>query len=356
MMPRVIGGAYRLEDVVVLSPAIARGRDLQRDALVDVEIASLASRTAWSGVDRLERTAHALASEPLTPSLPRVHGLVHEESGLAFLVREAMLGGTLAERAAEAKCTEAATSALLRGLLEAVETLHALAPPVCHGSIAPELVFFRAPSELVPVLVGFDAAYDDFAPPTCLDDLRALAATIVATSLIPKALRALLDDLANGRVPTATMALERLKSIDRASSRGRRARRARFALASFALALALAIGSMALVVHGHPRASIAFSAAPAEPAADGAGCLLQSSPPGAEVYALDGRTLSDDDPPPEARLGTTPLRVSRPTGGSRVLLVMAAEHRPTVISVLSESRGSDGSAEDCSLLLPLIPR
>lgn len=38
MLPRVIGGAYRLEDVVVASPSIARGRDLRHDTVVDVTV------------------------------------------------------------------------------------------------------------------------------------------------------------------------------------------------------------------------------------------------------------------------------------------------------------------------------
>jgi len=325
---RLIAGRFRLERRIEQDPEIWSARDELLGIACEVEIASLASRTGWNGFERFERTARALSSKDLPRSLSAAMAFERDDDGDAFLVRESLV------RERRNITTVGDVRALLRGLLEAVASLHA--HDVRHGAIDVDRIRFRGE---VAVLVGFNGPADDFIEPTCADDLIAIADTVRAMARIPAELESFVDDLARGRIPSAAVALARL---DRCRPRDRRF----VLLASFAAACLVA--TFAFVVHARARVPVAFAAERAALSNDT--CALSTSPSGASVYALDGRTFSDEDPPVDARLGTTPLVVARPASGSRTLLVMRAGHRSLVVTV---SAGTSGS---CSLRLSLTPR
>jgi serine/threonine protein kinase len=93
------------------------------------------------------------------PRVPRVHAFVHDERGRAFLVREILDGGTLAERIADDanRVTPAIFEKILIDLLTLLGELHGRVPPIVHRDIKPQNIMFRSADDWDPVLADFDS-------------------------------------------------------------------------------------------------------------------------------------------------------------------------------------------------------
>lgn len=114
-------------------------------------------RDGWSAWEMFERSSKILR-ELSHPGLPKVfHFSRDDASGHLVLVREAFDGGTLAERIeAGRRLTRKQMHRLAKKLLELLDYLHGLVPPVIHRDIKPANIMFRSTGSWAPVLVDFD--------------------------------------------------------------------------------------------------------------------------------------------------------------------------------------------------------
>jgi len=110
--------------------------------------------TAWELFERSSKVLRQLDHR----RLPKVHAFERTDRGRLVLVREPFDGGTLEERIAEAddRVSPERLRALLDDLLELLEYLQGLVPPVIHRDIKPSNVMFRTKHDWEPVLVDFD--------------------------------------------------------------------------------------------------------------------------------------------------------------------------------------------------------
>jgi TPR repeat protein len=110
--------------------------------------------TAWELFERSSRVLQQLHHE----GLPTVHAFERTETGRLVLVREAFDGGTLQQRVADSddRIEPERLRELLHRMLELLEYLQGLVPPVIHRDIKPSNVMFRTKDDWKPVLVDFD--------------------------------------------------------------------------------------------------------------------------------------------------------------------------------------------------------
>ncbi|HEY1957673.1 MAG TPA: serine/threonine-protein kinase [Polyangiaceae bacterium] len=109
--------------------------------------------TAWELFERSSKVLQGLHH----PRLPKVHAFERTDRGRLLLVREAFDGGTLQERITDDDRVEPRRlRAMLDEMLDLLEYLQGLVPPVIHRDIKPSNVMFRTKGDWDPVLVDFD--------------------------------------------------------------------------------------------------------------------------------------------------------------------------------------------------------
>lgn len=138
-------------------------RDERSGRDVVIKVLDLSHVRDWKAFERFERE-HAVLESLEHPSVPVVLERVRdEERGLHLLVMERIPGRSLAEDlAAGRRRTEAQLLELLERLLDVLEYLHSLHPPVIHRDIKPANVVVRPDG--LPVLVDFGAVAKVFQP------------------------------------------------------------------------------------------------------------------------------------------------------------------------------------------------
>ncbi|MEM6291928.1 MAG: serine/threonine-protein kinase [Myxococcota bacterium] len=148
----------------------ARDEDAQTDVVV--KVFRLAGSDAWKRFELFERECAVLRSLDHRAIPKYVEHGGDEDSGTFYLVMQRAVGSTLqAHIDAGKRFTDAQLLALLEGLLDALEYLHSLNPPVIHRDLKPGNVVLQ--SDGAAWLVDFGSVRD------VLNDPR--ASTVVGT-------------------------------------------------------------------------------------------------------------------------------------------------------------------------------
>ena len=157
-------GHFRIEKVLgrggmgVVSAARREGGGRKHgDRHVAVKIIAPPTDDDWTAWELFERSSKVL-QQLHHERLPKVYAFERTDRGRLVLVREAFEGGTLEERITQAddRISPARVRALLDDMLELLEYLQGLVPPVIHRDIKPSNVMFRTKGDWEPVLVDFD--------------------------------------------------------------------------------------------------------------------------------------------------------------------------------------------------------
>ncbi len=161
---RWIGSGAQAKTVVAL--------DTEAGCRVVIKLFDLRAADDWKAYERFERECAVLASLD-HPGVPRYREhLRDDDHGRSMLIMDLVEGQTLAHDIRTGRRrTEAQLLALLTGLLDVLEYLHGLHPPVIHRDIKPSNVVVRPDG--TPVLVDFGGVAKVFAPDG--------AATVVGT-------------------------------------------------------------------------------------------------------------------------------------------------------------------------------
>jgi TPR repeat protein len=122
-----------------------------------VAVKLMALKDDWTSWELFERSTEVLRGLKHS-RLPHVFAFDRTESGRLILVREAFDGGTLEERIRKRddRLEPKRVRQLLIDLLELLEYLQHLVPPVIHRDIKPANIMFRSKDDWDPVLVDFD--------------------------------------------------------------------------------------------------------------------------------------------------------------------------------------------------------
>lgn len=157
----------RYGDVTVLGRGgqaiTVAAHDRRTDRAVAIKVLDLAAVKDWAAFERFERECTVLGSleHPGIPAFLEHHR--DDERGQVLLVMERVEGRTLAQDLASGRRrTEAQLLDLLRQLLDVLEYLHGLHPPVVHRDITPGNVIVRPDGRAV--LVDFGGVTKVFHP------------------------------------------------------------------------------------------------------------------------------------------------------------------------------------------------
>ena len=162
--PPVVCGVYRVDGVLGQGGMgrIYSGTNTTMGERVVVKMLTLSDSSDWKSTELFERSARVVRGLNHW-GVPKVHTFQQDEqSGRLFLVREPFDGGTLEHRIAHdhRRLDSAGFRALFVSMLEALNYLHTLMPPVLHRDIKPSNIMFRTYEDWVPVLVDFDTVAD----------------------------------------------------------------------------------------------------------------------------------------------------------------------------------------------------
>lgn len=122
-----------------------------------VKVLSLLGAQDWKSFELFERGTATLMHLK-HPNVPAVYGSDRDEHGRLYQVRERIDGGTLAQRIeSHHACPIDVLRTFLTTLLQTLEYLHSLAPPIVHRDIKPANIMLRSEDSWEPVLVDFEA-------------------------------------------------------------------------------------------------------------------------------------------------------------------------------------------------------
>lgn len=197
----LLKGRYEVLETLSSTARLARERSSGRKLVVkELVVKELGS---WDDLSQLEDEARTLASvdHPAVPALVDTFFLDEESPDPRFfLVREYVDGVPLAAHL-EVRLSQDGVRALAAQLLQILDQLHRLSPPLIHGDLSPEKVFRRADGALV--LIGFGRAPRPLGPRAGEDGFlapeRAHSPATVASDLY--SVGAILFALSTGRSP-----------------------------------------------------------------------------------------------------------------------------------------------------------
>lgn len=136
-------------------------QDLTNDKRVAIKVLSLRQTQDWKALDLFERESRVLAHLN-HPAIPKYLGYFYEdtpEDRYFYLIQELVEGDSLADLAKKGwHATEAQVCDIAEQVLEILDYLHFLNPPVIHRDLKPQNIIRRADGRVY--LVDFGAVQD----------------------------------------------------------------------------------------------------------------------------------------------------------------------------------------------------